>query len=89
MEEFIVWALMSIGISNALTREYVFGWWRRWVEKTFPYNEPFIYLVNCPVCTSFWVGTAASFLFPSIQWWWAGFAATILAKIVVTYTEKI
>lgn len=87
MIELIIWALMSIGIANALTKEYVFQWWRDWVEKTFPYNNAFIYLTNCVVCSSFWIGTATSFLFANIQWWWAGFVALILAKIVATYTE--
>jgi hypothetical protein len=89
MKELVIWAFMSVGLSNILTREFVFEWWRKWVEKTFPYNNTFNYLVNCIVCTGFWCGIATSFFFPTISWWWAGFVCSILCKIVATYTEAV
>lgn len=79
---------MSVSIANILTQEYIFEGFRTWIEKTFPYNRLINYLVNCPVCTSFWTGLFCSFLFPSVIWWSAPFISCLVAKVFVIWENK-
>lgn len=62
----IIFYLISIGAADCVSRQYVFRRFRLWVEKTFPYNETFITLANCPVCQSFWSSFILSFVFPCL-----------------------
>lgn len=62
----IILYLISIGAADCVSRQYVFHRFREWVEKTFPYNQTFITLANCPVCQSFWTSFIVSFAFPCI-----------------------
>lgn len=82
--------LMVLGVVTATTQEYVFEWWRNWVEKTFPYDTRFSVtlktFVNCPICQSFWVSLATVWLFPELEplWFAWPFASLITTKIIYT-----
>lgn len=77
-----------MGIVDATTQEYVFEWFRAWVDKTFPYDTTFSVtlktFVNCPICQSFWVSLITVWFFPALTQWWfvCPFICLISAKIL-------
>ena len=55
--EFIILILASLGITNAITREYVFEWFRDWLERMLG-DCAVTKLFGCETCMGFWVGLA-------------------------------
>jgi hypothetical protein len=64
--ELILYILIVYGITNIITREYIFEGFRNKMLK----NEFFWQLFNCPTCLSFWIGICLSFISPlSLIWY--------------------
>lgn len=82
MKELIIYIITGVSASFIITREFIFEGLRdRW-ERLFFFSDKLKYLITCPVCLGFWVGLAASFLFPSVQWWWGGLAVSLACRLV-------
>jgi len=86
--QWIIWLLVSVSATNIITCEYIFAWLHEWVERVFPYNTYLITLINCPTCMGFWVGFAASFVFPSVSWWAAPFVCSLACKVFTIWSNK-
>lgn len=59
----ILFILVCYGLTNAITKELVFKWFRDFVDKYFPYSI-LKKIINCPTCCSFWVGLLISLIYP-------------------------
>ena len=58
----ILFILITWGISNVITTEYVFKWFRKLIWKL--NNKTLYKLTTCQNCLSFWVGFGLSFILP-------------------------
>jgi len=58
----LVFLLISWGLSEAITSEYVFKWFRKLIHKT--KIKWLKKLFGCPNCLSFYVGVGLYFLMP-------------------------
>ena len=53
--EYVILILASLGLTNAVTREFVFEWLRKLVSRINP-EGPLEKLFSCETCMGFWVG---------------------------------
>lgn len=86
MFTFLVFALAALGCTDIIVNEYVFAWFRNFIDKYFPYSL-IRQLIHCEICMGFWVGVVIAILFPAlgIHWLLAGCISSALNKIVWSY----
>lgn len=61
--KFLLWILISYGITTIIVYGSIFEGLRNWLEKRIPILG---IMINCVLCTSTWVGFFLSFIFNGI-----------------------
>jgi hypothetical protein len=67
--DWLVYFLVVFGITNIVTREYIFWNFREWIYNNVPFLDG---LFSCPTCFGFWVGLLCYGLFPYYITWDVG-----------------
>lgn len=77
----ILFILVSISLTNIIYQEYVFAWFRNFIDKYFKYSL-LNKMLRCPTCLGFWCGILTSFAFPEfgISWIVGAFITSITMK---------
>lgn len=63
MINLILFIITSLSITNIIGKEYIFNWFRKFIDKYFKYSL-INKMINCSTCLGFWVGIGISFIFP-------------------------
>lgn len=86
MVSLFIFALAVLGCTDIIVNEYVFKWFRDFIDKYFPYSL-LRKIIHCEVCMGFWVGVIIAILFPyfGIHWFISGCISSALNKIVWSY----
>lgn len=87
----IVLGLIILGFATArgttlVVQDYITEPFRKAVQRRFGDDSKLTYLVNCPYCTSIWVGGVAAVfacLVLAISWWWVVPLALALSQVAV------
>lgn len=89
MLNLIIFIIASISLTNIISREYIFEWFRKFIGKHFKYSM-LNKLINCETCLSFWIGLILSLIFPQlgIYWFLGGLIASICTKTYVIMLIK-
>lgn len=69
----IILALATARGTKLIVDDYIFEGFRKAVQRRFGDDSKLTYLVNCPYCTSIWVGALAAVfacLILPVSWWW-------------------
>lgn len=76
--EFLISILVVYGLTNIIVQGSIFNGVKEWLtEKAITRNpgfikwglEKFITLINCPMCTGFWVGVFVGWFFGPFVYW--------------------
>ena len=62
----VIFILICYGLTNAITKEYVFLWLRKFINKWFTYSI-LNKIITCPTCCAFWVGMIISLISPILS----------------------
>lgn len=78
----IIYILAVLGAANAITREFVFEWLRKWADRHAPVWLQV--LLDCPTCLSFWLSLATVWLMPFslVECIALPFAVSFVAKVI-------
>jgi len=81
MLHLIIFILASISLTNIIGREFIFEWFRKFVNKHFRYSL-LLKILNCSTCLGFWTGLLIALLFPilGIHWFLGGLISSICMK---------
>lgn len=87
----IVLGLIILGFATArgttlVVNDYITEPFRLAVQRRFGDDSKLTYLVNCPYCTSIWVGGVAAVfacLVLAISWWWVVPLTLLFSQVAV------
>lgn len=78
MLEVVIAILVCYGMSNIIVQGSIFYPFKEWLEEYIPNTKyrfiekilsKFYTLINCPMCTGFWVGAICGIFLGPFVWW--------------------
>ena len=83
----ILFIIAVVGVTNIINNEYIFEWFRNWVDNCLP--DWCYELVTCPTCLSVWVCVATMFFFPFtwVEFVTLPFVCSIVSKITASLIQ--
>ena len=88
----IILALATARGTTLIVNDYITEPFRNAVQRRFGDDSKVTYLVNCPYCTSVWVGMLAAVvacLLLPISWWWLLPLAFMNSQVAVVFAALL